>query len=88
MAIVITDNRSVWNEADSLTGWGEKGYRGEVEYKGKNGSIELNLGEDQINKMFELFADFLVEASREAADNLTANIIEHKETLKIEKESE
>ena len=22
MAIVITDNRSVWNEADSLTGWG------------------------------------------------------------------
>lgn len=60
--------------------WGEnKGkYTGSINFYNQQGSIGLNLEPEQINKIFAICADVLIQTSKEVANDMTANIIEAK----------
>lgn len=54
---------------------------GSISYKGEQANIELKLNNEQIDKIFHIVADRLVEVSKEAAHELTVDIIEHQKQL-------
>ena len=61
--------------------WGSGELQGTIAFGGESGSINLKLNADHINKIFEIVADTMIETAKEAAQELTCNIIEHKESL-------
>jgi hypothetical protein len=58
--------------------WGENEgkHRGKITFDGDAGEVTLNLTPELCNKIFEICADGLIETAKEAASNLTCNIIE------------
>lgn len=61
--------------------WGDRRLKGQVSFGNDKGRINLNLNEDHINKIFEIVAETMIETAKEASQELTCNIIEHKELL-------
>jgi hypothetical protein len=63
--------------------WGDnKGkYKGEAIFAGEAGSVSLNLTPKMCDQMFLICADGIMETAKEAASNLTHNVIEHKQEL-------
>jgi hypothetical protein len=54
---------------------------GEIQFTGDAGCVTLNLTPDLCNKIFDICAEGLIETAKEAAHNLTCNVIEHQKTL-------
>lgn len=61
--------------------WGDKSLTGQVVFDNEKGRINLNLTESHINKIFSIVADSMIDVAKEAAQELTCNIIEHKNSL-------
>ena len=58
--------------------WGEnKGkFIGSIRYTGEHANIDLKLNDEQIQSIFAIVADRMIEVSKEAAKELTCDIIE------------
>jgi hypothetical protein len=63
--------------------WGEhKGkYTGKAFFAGEAGDVSLNLTPKMCDQIFLVCADGIMETAKEAATNLTHNVIEHKQAL-------
>lgn len=53
-------------------------YEGHAEFYSKLGSVALALTPEMCNKIFVVCADGILSVAREAAENLTCNVIEEK----------
>jgi hypothetical protein len=58
--------------------WGKNELQGSVVFGNNRGRINLQLTDEHINKIFGVVADTMIETAKEAAAELTCNIIEHK----------
>lgn len=69
-----------------LARWGEeKGkYVGKAVFDGEAGSVALNLTPELCDKLFLICADGILTTAKEAAANLTCNVIEHQKALAAE----
>lgn len=58
--------------------WGEKKgqYTGAIRYSGEAANIELKINDEQIQSIFAIVADRMIEVSKEAAEELTCDIIQ------------
>ncbi|MCH9645317.1 MAG: hypothetical protein K0U08_01525 [Proteobacteria bacterium] len=65
-------------------GWGDKKgcLKGRIRFGNDKGNIVLNLNQSHIDRIFEVVADTMIDTAKEAAQELTANIIEHKNLIK------
>jgi len=61
--------------------WGDQELAGSISFSSDKGRINLRLNEGHINKIFEIVADTMIEVAKEAAKELTCNIIEHKDAI-------
>ena len=61
--------------------WGKGELQGSVSFGNDRGRINLQLTEEHINRIFEVVADSMIEVAKEAAQELTCNIIEHKASI-------
>jgi len=52
------------------------GYRGKVTFEGPQGVVQVNVGEALSQRILGVCAQELVAASRQVAENMTAEIIE------------
>lgn len=59
----------------------EISYTGDIEVKGKTGTISLHLTPDMIKKIVKVCAESLVEVAKEAARDLTMECIELKKEV-------
>ena len=53
---------------------------GAVEFYDDLGKIQLSLSEDQCNAILEICADSLITTSKRAAEQMTANLLEHRDS--------
>lgn len=60
---------------------GEGKYAGVAQFAGKAGDVALNLTPEMCDKIFLVCADGIMETAKEAAANLTCNVIEHRKSL-------
>ncbi|MAF36022.1 hypothetical protein CL622_02795 [archaeon] len=58
--------------------------KGNITFSSDDARINLKLNQSHIDKIFEIVADTMIEVAKEAAQELTVNIIEHKEVLKLD----
>ncbi len=65
--------------------WGsDKGkLKGSVYFSNEAGCISLKLNQSHIDKIFDIVADSMIETAKDAANELTVNIIEHKDNLLV-----
>lgn len=56
-------------------------YNGKAEFSNSNGDVAIKLTPEMCDKIFMVCADGIVDVAKEAAANLTCNVIEHKESL-------
>lgn len=56
-----------------------KGYRGEVTFSGKCGKVQIQMGDDLSRKVLAVCSGQLVEASKQVAEQMTAQLIEGSE---------
>jgi hypothetical protein len=56
-------------------------YEGMVEFGGEAGTVALKLTADHCNRIFQVCADGMIDVAKDAARNLTANLIEHAKAL-------
>jgi hypothetical protein len=56
-------------------GWGEYGYGGKVEFKGKKCEVAIIIDDKLCRKIIELCADQLVDTARDVAENLKADLL-------------
>lgn len=56
-----------WDKDQSL--------RGKISFKGKQGTVDLDLNEEMATKLLAIVADGIVEAASDIAHNLTAEVI-------------
>lgn len=61
---------------------GDRPLCGSVEFSGKGGEIKINVDEAASQKIVELCADGIIEASRQVAENMTAEILTGATTAK------
>jgi hypothetical protein len=61
--------------------WGKGELKGSVSFGNDRGRINLQLTQEHINKIFEVVADTMIETAKDAARELTCNIIEHKASI-------
>jgi len=54
---------------------------GHVKFLGEHGSIEVRVSHEQATRFLEIFADALVETSKELANNLTNELVEAPKTI-------
>jgi len=66
----------------------QKTYSGKIEFAGECGEIALPVDDAFARELFKLCAEQIVKTSKELAANMTANIIEQKETMKIEAQND
>lgn len=59
-------------------------YEGSVEFIDDVGNIALKLTPELCEKIFVICADGILDVAKEAATNLTRNVLEHKNTIAIE----
>jgi|HubBroStandDraft_5_1064220.scaffolds.fasta_scaffold23187_8 hypothetical protein len=52
-------------------------YKATIQYKGQNGEVSVQLTPDLTQKVLNVIAEELVAASREIANDLTKEIIQH-----------
>ena len=57
-------------------------YEGVAEFTGKLGKVALTLTPEMCDTIFVVCADSILSVAKEAAANLTCNIIEHQKALK------
>lgn len=57
-------------------GWGQKNLTGKAKFTNELGEIELNLNEDQCNRVLEICADSLVAVSKAAAEEMCVKVIQ------------
>jgi len=57
-------------------------YFGKAEFTNKDGDIAINLNAEMCEKIFLICADGIIDVAKEAAQNMTCNIIEHKAEIK------
>lgn len=55
----------------------EDSYKGRIKYVGQHGAIEINLTPEFTKKLIAIIAEDLVVASKEVANNLTADVLNH-----------
>lgn len=60
--------------AESWQDW--KGYRGEVTFSGKQGKVQIQMGDELSRKVLAVCSEQLVDASRQVAEQMTAQLIE------------
>jgi hypothetical protein len=58
--------------------------KGSIIFSGDDARINLKLNQSHIDKIFQIVADTMIEVAKEAAQELTVNIIEHKDALKLD----
>jgi hypothetical protein len=58
-------------------GYRPNAYKATIKYKGNYGEVTVNLTPDLTTKVMRVIADELVAASKEIANDLTKEIIEH-----------
>lgn len=56
--------------------WGDEGFRGTVEFEGKDFKTELQFDRDLADQLIKLVADKLVENSKLLAKEMTTEIID------------
>jgi len=56
-------------------------YEGTAEFSGDSGSVALKLTPAMCNKIFMICADGILNTAKEAAENLTCNVIEHRKAI-------
>ncbi len=56
-------------------------YEGSVKFTGGGGDVLLRLTPEQCNQIFRICADGILATAREAAENLTCNVLEHQKLL-------
>jgi hypothetical protein len=63
--------------------WGaDKGqFKGVIQFENDQGSVVLNLSPARCEQLFAVVADGIVETAKEAAHNLTCNVIEHQKLI-------
>ena len=54
---------------------------GSIEFKNKLGRVEMKLSPEQCQKLFLVVADGIVDTAKEAANELTVSVIEHKNLI-------
>lgn len=57
-------------------GWGKKNLTGKAKFTNELGEIELNLNEDQCQRVLEICADSLVAVSKAAAEEMCVKVIQ------------
>ena len=57
-------------------------HRGNIRFSNDSGEVSLKLNQELCNKIFEICAEGLIETAKEAANNMTCEIIEHNKLLK------
>lgn len=57
---------------------------GEVTFAGKAGKVSLNLTPELCNRIFSVCADGLIATAKEAAVNMTCQVLEHKALCGLE----
>lgn len=57
---------------------------GQIYFDGEAGSVCLNLTPDLCDKLFLICAEGIIKTAKEAANNLLANCIEHKDILRLD----
>ena len=63
--------------------WGaDKGkFTGAISFDNKLGEINVNLSPWQCDKLFAVVAEGIIDTAKEAANELTVSVIEHKDEL-------
>lgn len=56
-------------------------YEGVAEFTGKAGNVQLKLTPTMCNEIFHICADGILSVAKDAAENLTCNIIDHQKAL-------
>jgi hypothetical protein len=56
-------------------------FEGKAEFGGEAGSVALKLTADHCNRIFQVCGDGMIDVAKDAARNLTANVIEHQKAL-------
>ena len=56
-------------------------YIGEAEFDNELGTVSINLTPDMCDKLFKVCAEGIINIAKEAAANLTCNVIEQQKTL-------
>ena len=56
-------------------------YEGKATFRGKAGDVSLTLTPDHCNQIFKVCADGILDTAKEAAHELTCNVIEHQKAL-------
>lgn len=56
-------------------------HTGYAEFSGEAGKVNLNLTPELCDKIFMVCAEGIVSTAKEAAENLTCNVIEHRKSL-------
>lgn len=62
-------------------GQDEGKYTGVAQFTGNAGDVALNLTPEMCDRIFLVCADGIIETAKEAAANLTCNVIEHRKAL-------
>ncbi len=60
--------------------------KGTISIAGQNGDVQLNLTNEQADRLIRVVANELVETAREVAETLTAECIEYRDTPQISSE--
>ena len=65
--------------------WGknEGKFTGSIKFDNELGEISVNLSPEQCDKLFAVIAEGIIDTAKEAANELTVSVIEHKESLEI-----
>jgi len=66
--------------------WSDSELKGEIEFAGKNGTIEIKLDNEKTKEIIAIIASQLVKTSKEIADAMTVECIEMENELKLIKE--
>ena len=56
-------------------------YEGLAEFSGEAGNVILNLTPELCDKLFIICAEGILATAKEAAENLTCNVLEHQKML-------
>jgi len=57
------------------------GLEGKIVFGNKLGQVSLNLTDEQVDKIFLVCAESIEATAKEAAQELTCSVIEHKESI-------
>ena len=56
-------------------------FAGYIKFNNELGEVRLNLSPEQCDKLFAVVAEGIIDTAKEAANELTVSVIEHKDLL-------